>query len=88
MDIRDFLSVMRLLKAFYIDWPFDFSDKVQVSTWYAYLGGMEFEKLKKVVNFYISKNDMGPNNPGELLKAQIEHDLKQMINAGDLEGDE
>lgn len=82
MDIRDFLSVMKILKAFYIDWAFDFTDKVQIETWYAYLHEMGFEKLKKVVNFYISKHNSGPNNPGELLRAQIEYDMKQMINEG------
>lgn len=82
MDRRDFLSVMRVLKAFYLDWDFNFTDKIQVETWYAYLQDMGFEKLKQVVNYYISKHNSGPKNPGELLRAQIEFDIKQKINEG------
>lgn len=83
MDIRDFIVALRLLKAFYIDWSFDFSDKIQVQTWYEYLNVMDFNKFKKVISYYISKNNSGPNNPGDLLRAKIEYEIKAMIHSGE-----
>lgn len=83
MDKQDFLIGMRLLKAFYINWPFDFTDKIQVDTWYEYLNVMDFNKFKRVLNYYISQNNSGPNNPGDLLRAKIELEIRDMVNEGE-----
>lgn len=82
MSIHEFVSALKVLKAFYIDWQFDFADKIQVSTWHAYLQGMDLQKFEKVINYYISNHDVGPNNPGDLLRAQIEYNIKQKILEG------
>ena len=81
MDIRDFLSCMRLLNAYYIDWQFNFEDKLQVDTWYQFLqSSMDFERLKKIVKIYIARNDHGPNSPRDLFSIDAELKLKEMIH--------
>lgn len=84
MDIRDFLSCMRLLNAYYIDWQFNFEDKLQVDTWYQFLQSrMDFARLKQVIKIYIARNDTGPNSPRDLLAIHAELEIKGMINNGD-----
>lgn len=84
MDKKDFLSCMKLLSAYYIDWQFNFEDKLQVETWYQFLqSSMDFASLKRVIHVYMARNNSGPNSPGELQKLKIELDLKDMINEGE-----
>lgn len=83
MDKKDFMIGLKILKAFYINWPFDFNDRIQIDTWYEFLNGMDFDTFTRVINYYISKNNSGPNNPGELLRAKIELEIKDMINNGE-----
>lgn len=84
MDMKDFLACMRLLNAYYIDWQFNFEDKLQVDTWYQFISNsMDFAALKKVIQVYMARNNSGPNSPGELQKLKIELDLKAMVNSGE-----
>lgn len=83
MDKKDFMIGLKILKAFYINWPFNFNDRIQIDTWYEFLNEMNFDTFTRVINYYISKNNIGPNNPGELLRAKIELEIKDMINNGE-----
>lgn len=83
MNKRDFMILLRVLKSYYLNWPLDLNDKVVVETWYQYLQELGFERLKKVVNFYISTHDAGPNSPRDLMRAHFELELKDMIHKGD-----
>ena len=80
MTKQDFILCMKILNAYYLDWQFNFNDKTQVETWYQYLQGMGFAKLKSVINYYMSKNDKGPNSPRGLLRARYEYELKSKIH--------
>lgn len=83
MTREDFIVTMKMIDAYYLDWKFDFSDKIQVETWYQFLNdSMDFPMLKKVVNLWITRNDTGPNSPRDLRKIQAELQLKAMINEG------
>lgn len=79
MTKKDFMILLQILKSYYLDWSFDLANRIVVETWYQYLQDLGFERLKKVVNFYISKHDTGPTSPRELLKAHFELELKEMI---------
>lgn len=84
MTREDFIATMKMIDAYYLDWKFDFSDKIQVETWYQILSdAMDFTTLKKVVNLWITRNDTGPNSPRDLRKIQAELKLKAMINEGE-----
>lgn len=84
MTREDFIVTMKMIDAYYLDWKFDFSDKIQVETWYQFLNdSMDFPMLKKVVNLWITRNDTGPNSPRDLRKIQAELQLKAMINEGE-----
>ena len=84
MTREDFIATMKMIDAYYLDWKFDFSDKIQVETWYQILSdAMDFTMLKKVVNLWITRNDTGPNSPRDLRKIQAELKLKAMINEGE-----
>lgn len=84
MDKQDFLVCMRLLNAYYIDWQFNFNDKIQIDTWYEFLQStMDFKTLKRVIHVYMARNSSGPNSPRELQKLQIELEIKDMINNGE-----
>lgn len=84
MTREDFIVTMKMIDAYYLDWKFDFSDKIQVETWYQFLNdSMDFPMLKKVVNLWITRNDSGPNSPRDLRKIQAELQLKAMINEGE-----
>lgn len=83
MDKQDFISCMKLLNAYYIDWQFNFEDKLQVETWYQFISSsMDFATLKRVIQVYTARNNSGPNSPGELQKLQIELEIKDMIQNG------
>lgn len=84
MTKADFIATMKMIDAYYLDWKFDFSDRIQVETWYQILSdSMDFATLKKVVNLWITRNDTGPNSPRDLRKIQAELKLKAMINEGE-----
>jgi hypothetical protein len=84
MTREDFIATMKMIDAYYLDWKFDFSDRIQVETWYQILSdAMDFTTLKKVVNLWITRNDTGPNSPRDLRKIQAELKLKAMINEGE-----
>lgn len=84
MTREDFIATMKMIDAYYLDWKFDFSDRIQVETWYQFLSdAMDFTTLKKVVNLWITRNDTGPNSPRDLRKIQAELKLKAMINEGE-----
>ena len=84
MNIQDFLACIRLLNAYYIDWQFNFEDKLQVDTWYQFLqSSMDFPALKRVVKVYMARNEHGPNSPRDLLAIHAELELKDMINNGE-----
>ena len=84
MDKQDFLACMKLLNAYYIDWQFNFDDKLQVDTWYQFLqSSMDFARLKKVIKIYIARNTAGPNSPRDLISIDAELKLKEMINNGE-----
>lgn len=84
MDKRDFLACMQMINAYYLDWQFNFEDKLQLDTWYQFLSShMDFATLKKVIRIYIARNDHGPNSPGDLLRINAELEIKAMINNGE-----
>ena len=84
MTREDFIATMKMIDAYYLDWKCDFSDRIQVETWYQILSdAMDFTTLKKVVNLWITRNDTGPNSPRDLRKIQAELKLKAMINEGE-----
>lgn len=83
MTRDDFIATMKMIDAYYLDWKFDFSDKIQVETWYQFINdSMDFPILKKVVQTWIARNDTGPNSPRDLYRIYTELKLKAMINQG------
>lgn len=85
MDKSDFLVLLQILKSYYLSWPFDLSNQVLVETWYQYLQYLGFERLKKVVEFYIQRHDAGPNSPRDLLRSHFELEVQEMIHNGESE---
>ena len=84
MTKQDFLACMRMLNAYYIDWQFNFCDKIQVDTWYQFLQSqMDYATLKRVIQVYVARNDHGPNSPSELLRINAELKIKSMIQNGE-----
>lgn len=83
MDKKDFLIIIRLLKAYYMDWTFNTGDSFLVDTWYQFLQRLGFERLKNAVHVYIARNDHGPNSPRDLLLIDGELAMKEMINNGE-----
>lgn len=80
MTKREFLILLQILKSYYLDWSFDLTNRILVETWFQYLQDLGSERLKRVVNFYISKHDAGPNSPRDLMRAHFELELKEKIN--------
>lgn len=84
MTKEDFIACMHMLNAYYLNWQFNFQDKIQVETWYQIINdAMDFTMLKRVINIWTARNDTGPNSPRDLRKIQIELELKDMINNGE-----
>lgn len=83
MSKTEFMTLIQILKSYYLDWSFELSNRMVVETWYQYLQDLGFERLKKVVNFYISTHDAGPNSPRDLMRSHFELELKDMIHKGE-----
>lgn len=84
MTREDFIATMKMIDAYYLDWKFDFSDRIQVETWYQLINdSMDFPMLKKVAQTWIARNDTGPNSPRDFYRIQAELKLKAMINEGE-----
>lgn len=84
MTKENFIACMLMLNAYYLDWQFNFQDKVQINTWYQFLSdAMDFTTLKRVINVWTARNDTGPNSPRDLLKLKIELELRDMVNEGE-----
>lgn len=87
MTKQDFLILMRILKAYYLTWSFDTGNKVIVETWYQYLQDLGFKRLKRVIHFYMTKYDHGPESPRDIMRAHFELELQDMIHNGEEEPD-
>ena len=84
MTKEDFIVCMHLLNAYYLDWQFNFQDKIQVQTWYQFLSdAMDFDTLKRVINAWTARHNTGPNSPRDLLKLKIELEIRDMVNQGE-----